>query len=568
MQVSVGPWATGSLVCIDSRRAKRARGHSRGTVEAMNRNTSPQSRSTSRPRAQTRGRGHQSIGPASRIAHKAGAQAKARRARPPLSKFERARRMAFAVALPQAVLILAILAVALGALLLTGTSLAWLPAVIAESWMVLNLGPVVAGGITISVMPLLPALLFAFVIARRIRNTIRSKVSINDVAILAVAAVVVPAALTILAWLMLWDAGKVFDVSPPNLAMALPRILLLHLCVLAGGMGPRLWRALARRFGVSTLLVDAAFSALRYLAYAGIVSLVVFVIVAAVGWGRQSELLASYPHLGAGGVVGLVALSLLYLPNAVVYTMGVLSGAQLHVGDASVSLFNVDLVALPPVPLFGVVPASVQAWAVVLLLALPCSAAYLFYRRRPSFQFDAVAGLMAAVGMLILGYLSSGELGYYGFTGLSVWVAAGLSGVWLAAVGLAFAAASLLLQAQSARSAACEEEASVVPAPEDQVESDDAGEVAEEEDSPEDPEISAGSEDTDVDIDVDPDDGSRDYADVVDAEVVDAEVVDAEVVNEDSASKGTEEAAQESSISVDQDEDSAPESESAEDKEH
>lgn len=97
------------------------------------------------------------------------------------------------------------------------------------------------------------------------RQAIKHKVSINDLLVLLACVVVVPLVLMIIAWLMLWDAGKVYDVSPPNFFAVLPRMLLLHLVALAGGMGPRLWMALAKRFGFPRMLVDAAVTALRYL---------------------------------------------------------------------------------------------------------------------------------------------------------------------------------------------------------------------------------------------------------------------------------------------------------------
>ena len=77
--------------------------------------------------------------------------------------------------------------------------------------------------------------------------------------------VAVPLVLTIIAWLMLWDAGKVYDVSPPNFFAVLPRMLLLHLVAARRALGPRLWKALAKRFGFPRMLVDAAVTALRYL---------------------------------------------------------------------------------------------------------------------------------------------------------------------------------------------------------------------------------------------------------------------------------------------------------------
>ena len=260
----------------------------------MNKNTSPQSRSTPRPRSQARGRTVQTErapraphatatqkphNSAERVARKAGSKAKARRTPAPLTKAGRIRQLFMSAALPNIIVVLIIVALAFGALLLFGSPLAWLPTIVAEAWMVFNLAPVSAAGVDLSFLPALPALILATVVAVRVRAAVKHKVSVKDLAILVACVVGVPVVLTCIAWVMLWDAGKVFDVSPPNLAAALARVIVVHLAAMAAGMGTRLWRALAKRYGAPPLLVDAALIALRYLAYLAIGATVVFVLI-------------------------------------------------------------------------------------------------------------------------------------------------------------------------------------------------------------------------------------------------------------------------------------------------
>ena len=434
----------------------------------MNKNTSPQSRSTPRPRSQARGRtvraertpraphpsgSRQSSGSAQRVARKAGSKAKARRTPAPLTKAGRIRRMLITAAVPNVVIALIIMAIALGGLMLAGSPMAWWYTIVAEAWMVFNLAPVSAAGVHISFLPALPALILAAVVAVRVRSAVKHKVSVNDLLTLLACVLAVPVVFTIIAWLMLWDAGKVYDVSPPNLAQALLRVIVLHLAAMAAGMGWRLWRALAKRYGVPRPLVDATQIALRYLAYLAIGAAVVFAVVFLVNISRQGEMLNDYPTISGLGIAGVVLLSLLYIPNAIVSTAAVLVGSEFSVGEGSVSLFSAHLVPLPPLPITGGIPASAPSWAVALLIVPLGAAIYSLYKKRPSFQDVVVATVASAVIMLAACYLVSGDLGYYGATGPQLWTAAGLTALWMAVVGCAVAAGFAFVAWRAARTA-------------------------------------------------------------------------------------------------------------------
>ena len=434
----------------------------------MNKNTSPQSRSTPRPRSQARGRtvraertpraphpsgSRQSSGSAQRVARKAGSKAKARRTPAPLTKAGRIRRMLITAAVPNVVIVLIIMAIALGGLMLTGSPMAWWYTIVAETWMVFNLAPVSAADVHISFLPALPALILAAVVAVRVRSAVKHKVSVKDLLTLLACVLGVPVVFTIIAWLMLWDAGKVYDVSPPNLAQALLRVIVLHLAAMTAGMGWRLWRALAKRYGVPRPLVDATQIALRYLAYLAIGAAAVFAVVFLVNISRQGEMMNDYPTISGLGIAGLVLLSVLYIPNAIVSTAAVLVGSEFSVGEGSVSLFSAHLVPLPPLPITGGIPASAPSWAVALLIVPLGAAIYSLYKKRPSFQDVLVATVASAVIMLVACYLVSGDLGYYGATGPQLWTAAGLTALWMAVVGCAVAAGFAFVAWRAARTA-------------------------------------------------------------------------------------------------------------------
>ena len=484
----------------------------------MNKNTSPHSRSTPRPRSQARGRtvrtertpraphpsgARQPSGSAQRVARKAGSKAKARRTPAPLTRAGRIRRMLITAAVPNVVIVLIIMAIALGGLMLAGSPMAWWYTIVAESWMVFNLAPVSAAEVHMSFLPALPALILAAVVAVRVRNAVKHKVSVKDLLILLSCVLGVPVVFTIIAWLMLWDAGKVYDVSPPNLAQALLRVIVLHLAAMAAGMGSRLWRALANRYGVPRQIVDATQIALRYLGYLAIGAAVVFAVVFFLNISRQGEMMDEYPTVSGLGVAGLVLVSLLYIPNAIVSTAAVVVGSEFSIGEGSVSLFSAHLVPLPPLPITGGIPASAPSWAVVLLLVPLGAAIYALYKKRPSFQDALVATVASAVVMFIACYLVSGDLGYYGATGPNLWTAAGLTALWMAVFGSAVAAGFAFVAWRAARTAR-------VTAP------DTADSDAPEDDAPE---AVAEADETPVEPEREP---------VTDPEIVDAEVVEDE----------------------------------------
>jgi len=306
--------------------------------------------------------------------------------------------------------------------------------------MVTNLAPVVAADITISAVPILPALILGWMLAGNIHRAIKDKVSVNDLLALLGWVILVPIILIAIAWFMLWDASQVYEVSPPPLGTTLARALVLHLTALVIGMGPRLWRALAKRYKVPRAVVDgvvlAALSLVALLAAAALVLLLALIV----NWKNQALITDSYPHLAGFGFVAVIGLSILYLPNVLIAVGAILLGSEFHIGDASVSLFSVHLVPLPPLPVLGAVPGSAAPWAIALLLLTAIAIGFIGVKRRPNFLQAAVSGIAAGVIVLVFGYFVTGELGYYEAVGPMVLIAAGLAVIWVGGINLAVTA--------------------------------------------------------------------------------------------------------------------------------
>lgn len=333
-------------------------------------------------------------------------------------------------------MVLIIVAVALLILMLSGTTFIALPATIAIGWLVTNLIPVEAGGVSIGLLPLVPALTLVTLLSRHIHRAVKDRVSIADLGVIAGLVLVVPLMLSGIASLMLVSASHVFDVSPPALGPLLARVLVLHLVALACGMGTKLWRALFRRYGVPSVVADDIRTARHFLARLCAMSFLVLLVLFLVHLGRQSEILAAYHDLGALGVVGLVVLSVLYLPHAILATAVALVGGEFHLGDLTFTLFGAHSSPLPPLPLLAVVPTDVPPVATVLLGIPAFLGAITAWRHRPHWASALRSGIAAGLMTLLACWLASGQLAAYGHVGALLGLTAGLVVLWLGGTGL------------------------------------------------------------------------------------------------------------------------------------
>lgn len=350
----------------------------------------------------------------------------------PTKKQSRLRRFLPTVLIPHGVALLLVVIVAVVALMFTATSMVNLPATIAQLWLSLNMGAVSGSGQTISVLPMLPGLLFFWAIAWRVHQAVKDRASIADLFVLLGLTVAAPLILSLVAGAMLLDASAVLNVGVPPVYWLL-RILLLHICAMFLGMGPRLWRALARRYGVPEWLVDAGTQARRFVLIFAAVATVIVVIITAVNHQAFGATLAGYE---GASIAGLIFLSLLYLPNIVVFCMGVILGAPLSFGEASISLFSVHTVPLPPLPILAALPASAPQWGVALLVIPAVIAAWIFVKNPMRFSVNIATAGFAAMFIVLLGLYAGGVLGVYNYVGLNLLIAGGMVLAYLLIVGL------------------------------------------------------------------------------------------------------------------------------------
>lgn len=409
----------------------------------MSKNTSPQAR----PARKVRGRKRDNLTP------DVGKRARNKKGPAPdrTDNVARLREFLPLTLIANVIIVSFLIVLALAGLLLTSSSFVALPASIAQLWLVANASPVASSSAELGFVPLLPAMGVISIVAWRVYSVVKEKVSLADLAILVACVLGVPLLLTLTALAMLLDAATVLPVAVPNAGVALGRTLLVHGIAMGVGMGPRLWQALGRRYVPDLPLFDTFKVVLRFWGLLIAAALVTVVISLAVHADAASEV---YRQLsGPGSVVGLTALSVLYLPNILIGLAFVLLGGEIALADGSFSLFGAYLVPLPPLPILAAVPGSVWNYAWLILLVPLVFAALVQYKylraaARP-FRDVGIIGLWSLLIALVALAFSTGKLGGYGVVGPVWWLALVAAPVWLWGAGLIIAAVGWFLDSRA-----------------------------------------------------------------------------------------------------------------------
>ncbi len=340
-------------------------------------------------------------------------------------------------------------AVVLAALtLLTGSGgMSGLGGAAGGMWMALHQAPVYIGGLPLAALPLLPTVLLVAGVAAYTRRFVDPGAPAVRHAAVIGAAAGGPAVVTV-AVVLVMDAA--WSTSPVSTVGALPSVLIVmavHGAAALLGVGV----AAAGRYTDEWALPPAVPRALRAgaLAFAAIAAAgtVLVVLGLLLGWSRAQEAFAAEPSFA--GRIGLLVLSVLYLPNLAVGAAAVLVGTPAHVGDAAYSLFAVTPGPLPALPVSAALPdgpiggAWPAALAVPAAVALWCAArrrgqgVTLSGQARYAVSVAAIAGALA----LVAGYLAGGDVGVLGAIGVDAPSFALAVLAWNAAAGLVVVAA-------------------------------------------------------------------------------------------------------------------------------
>ncbi|MDF0589411.1 DUF6350 family protein [Tsukamurella sp. 8F] len=335
-------------------------------------------------------------------------------------------RSLFAVAFGPSVVALAIVAL-LGVLTMATqqSDMAAVFAVVSELWLAVHQVPVTVSDITVSTLPLIPTLLLMVGVARMSRSASDGR-PLRELRTVVLCAVGGPLLFTAIALAVVNDATSTFTVGTPPPLVAFVDTAVVHLVAALIGIG------YGRRHEVSDLLrvplwvEDALAVATRALAAFFAVGAAIVVVRLLVQWSTVGSL------VGAGndaiGMLGLTALSVLYMPNVMIGAAGITVGAGAQVGPVAVSLFSSAPGQAPAIPLLAILPAGDSPRYLLVLLLVPAVVAVATGRRcaaadpelGPTLKTIGVAALATAAGITAASWLAGGQLGGSGRVGLDL----------------------------------------------------------------------------------------------------------------------------------------------------
>ncbi|MBH0776181.1 cell division protein PerM [Nocardia bovistercoris] len=356
---------------------------------------------------------------------------------------ERARALLFVAARTPTIALALGTATVLVVLLSANSGLDGFSGAIAASWLAVHQVPLVIGKTSLGLLPLLPTALLLWLTARDCARAVEPDSTRADLGRIAAAALSGPLLVTAVCLAVAEDASAVIALQPPNTFAAFAWVSGLYLVAAVAGIASRDPRAVAVALRAPEWAVAGAYTAgrtvARLLGCAAAVTLISFLA----HWSRLGDTYATSGN--AVGALGLTLLSVAYLPNAVLGTVGVLVGSGVEFGDASVNIFAVTGGPIPAVPLSAVIPAGPAAawWAALLLIpatvgvlgGLDAARTAPDQPRTPWATLTSAA--LATLALLLLAGVAGGDLGSFGHVGIDLPIFAVVTFAWLAIAGYA-----------------------------------------------------------------------------------------------------------------------------------
>jgi hypothetical protein len=285
-------------------------------------------------------------------------------------------------------------------------------------WLAAHQVPIAINGHPLGVLPLLPAIGAAVLIARTAAGAAqrlgcrKPRQSIAVVGVLAGAHAAFGLLIVVISSGSGAEPGTAFLV-PGSFAAVAATAGLAKRCGLVSAarayLDPLALHGLrAGTFGIVGLLASGA---------------VVFVLSLVLSARPGYELFES----GFGTSFGLFMLSLGYLPNAIVAGLSFAAGPGFSIGSVTVSPIGFSGGSLPGVPLFAGIPEQHAVWWPVLMLLPAATGALVGWSVRKvdddpvvRLRTVGIAGALAGFGCVVLGTLAGGRLGDGPFNPVSV----------------------------------------------------------------------------------------------------------------------------------------------------
>ncbi|MEV4128385.1 DUF6350 family protein [Nocardia sp. NPDC049707] len=356
---------------------------------------------------------------------------------------ERARVLLLVAARPTTYALVAVIVLMLAALLSSGSGLAGTSGAIAAGWLAAHQVPLVIGKTSLELLPLLPTGLLVWLTGRDCAQAVEPDSSRADLGWLVGAALAGPLLVTAVCLAVAEDASNVVALQPPNTLAAFAWVGGVHVVAAVGGIASRHRRRLLMLLRLPDWAIAGTFGAGRTVVRLLVCATAVVIVSFLMQWSRIGDTFHAAGN--AAGVLGLILLSVAYLPNVVVATVGVLVGSGAQFGDASIGLFSVVGGPIPAIPLMAAVPTGpASGWWPVLLL-IPAAVGVLggldigrtSHDRAAAPWATLTSAGLATVVLMVLGAVAGGGLGTFGQFGFDLPIFALVTFGWLAVAGYA-----------------------------------------------------------------------------------------------------------------------------------
>ncbi len=326
---------------------------------------------------------------------------------------------------PSLVALVVIAAVTLLQLVIANSDMTGTLGAIASMWLAVHQVPISIAGHQLAVLPLLPVLLMVWGTARTTARATSPRASWFVARWIIASAIGGPLLFAAIALAVIHDASSVItELQTPNALRAFSSVLVVHAIGAVIGVGSQIgWRtlqALRLPLWLGDTVRAATAGLLALLGLSGAVTAVSLVV----HWGTMHELYAVTDSLF--GQLSLTLLSALYVPNVIVGTSAMAVGSSAHIGFATFSSFTVFGGDIPALPILAAVPTPPLGPVWVALLIVGAASGVAVGQQCASRPLPwpaalaklAVASLLAAVAMALLGYAGGGQLGNFGEVGV------------------------------------------------------------------------------------------------------------------------------------------------------
>ncbi|SIR75699.1 cell division protein PerM [Williamsia sterculiae] len=328
-------------------------------------------------------------------------------------------------------------------LLAAGDSFTGMVSTVFAMWLVVHHVPISVNELAIGVLPLMPTMVLVVAVAAVIGRVATPGRTRAELISLVLAALGGPLVITALGLAVVMDASTALPVQAPDPLTAFCWTAGVHGVGVGLGLGRGRWAQVGGVLGITWWGRQAVRTGLAGVLGLFVAAALMVAVRLVVNFDVTGELIRA-GHTWSG-MLGLVVLSVLYLPNVIIGAAGFLVGADVHVGTAAGDIVSSHGGSLPGLPVLAVLPDGGAGHWMAVLFVVPAVVAVVVGRR--SLDIDpvrnaqrvAVAAAITATVMVVATALAGGDLGALGSAGINVPAAGVFAFGWIAVVGMVMA---------------------------------------------------------------------------------------------------------------------------------